>query len=53
MVDADMKTRQSKLWKLGRVMLPSRYVTKIKTSAKRYDRKKERSINKNPKIGEI
>ena len=48
MVDADMKTRQSKLWKLGRVMLPSRYITKIKTSDKRYDRKKERSINKNP-----
>ena len=26
-------------------MLPSRYITKVKTSGKRYNRKKERSTN--------
>ena len=52
MKDAGMKIRQFKHWKSGRVMLPSRYVTKVKTSAKRYNRKRERSINHNPKTGD-
>jgi len=29
----------------SRIMLPSRYITKVKTSGKRYNRKKERSTN--------
>ena len=44
-----MKTigKKRKLFKC-RIMLPSRYITKVKRSAKRYNRKRERSINHNP-----
>ena len=35
-------------YRKSRIILPSRYTTKVKTSAKRYDRKRERSINRNP-----
>ena len=41
--------RRKKKFRKSRIILPSRYTTKVKTSAKRYDRKRERSINHNPK----
>ena len=40
--------KKRKLFKC-RIVLPSnRYITKVKRSAKRYNRKYERSINRNP-----
>lgn len=33
-------------------MLPSKYITKVKVSAKRYNRAKERSINHNSYKGD-
>ena len=43
-----MRRRKIKKFRKSRIILPSRYTTKVKTSAKRYDRKRERSINHNP-----
>ena len=45
-----MRRRKIKKFRKSRIILPSRYTTKVKTSAKRYDRKRERSINRNPII---
>ena len=43
-----MRRRKIKKFRKSRIILTSRYTTKVKTSAKRYDRKRERSINHNP-----
>ena len=45
-----MRRRKIKKFRKARIILPSRYTTKVKTSAKRYSRKRERSINRNPII---
>ena len=39
-------------FKTCRIMLPSKYITKVKVSAKRYNRAKERSINHNSYKGD-
>ena len=39
-------------FKTSRIMLPSKYITKVKGSAKRDNRAKERSINNNPNKGD-